>query len=257
MYYYFIVKLPELTPENHEEIYEYFTEFEPNKHIQSLGFYAMHAWSNSDVQYKNSSNETIKTHLANGGSVMLSPNHQCNADTPTVAGLVHSDKDTFGPLKGTTIIPAKAAMFTQPFLGKFIPHMGAHPTFRSKDFSKDEAGQLLQNEVTEDLLKFNIEYLNNGGNIALFSEGTRNKGNPREVQKLKTGIARIALGTNDPSRLLIVTMGIAYKQNKLKRRPNIVVNEPFSPSGMTVEELLENTRTRMQLATTEAFDSIK
>lgn len=251
------MKIPELTPENHVEIYEYFNDFEPNKHIQNLGFYAMHAWSNSDVQYKNNSNETIKTHLTNGGSVMLSPNHQCNADTPTVAGLVHSDKDTFGPLKGTTIIPAKAAMFTQPFLGKFIPHMGAHPTFRSKDFRKDETGQLLQNEVTEDLLKFNIDHLNNGGNIALFSEGTRNKGNPREVQKLKTGIARIALGTDDPSRLLIVTMGIAYKQNKLKRRPNIVVNEPFSPSGMTVEQLLDNTRTRMQKATTEAFDSIK
>ncbi|HEY4964188.1 MAG TPA: hypothetical protein VIH90_05825 [Candidatus Saccharimonadales bacterium] len=141
-------------------------------------------------------------------------------------------------------------------IGRFFPHMLAHPAFRSRDFRDDESGVLLRHDVIDDLINFNVDHINNGGNIAIFSEATRNKVNPREVQELKTGIGRITVGVDDPSKLLIVTMAFAYKSERLKLRPLAVVGEPFSPRGMELDEVLKETRERMQAATTEAFDLV-
>ena len=247
-----MMEMPELVPEKYEEIYKYFRDFEPNKRLQDFGFAVMHSLYKSEVHYTDESSQTIQDHLADGGSLILSPNHQSNADTPTIAGL--ACEDTFAAIKGTTIIPAKADMFGWPILGKFFPHMMAHPVFRSKDFSDDTNGRLLRNEVVNNLINFNIDHINKGGNIAIFPEATRNKVNPSEVRKLKKGIGRIAVGVDDPSKLLIATMGFAYRLKHLKLRPLVVIGEPFSPTGMVQDEVLEETRRRMQIATTEAFE---
>ncbi|HEY4964189.1 MAG TPA: 1-acyl-sn-glycerol-3-phosphate acyltransferase [Candidatus Saccharimonadales bacterium] len=111
------MEMPELVPDNHEAIYEYFRDFEPNKRIQDYGFAIMHALYASEVHYHDGSGETIQGLLEDGGSVILSPNHHSNADTPTIAGLVY--EDAFATLKGTTIIPAKAEMFRWPLLEDF------------------------------------------------------------------------------------------------------------------------------------------
>ncbi len=246
------MKLPELIPENHQLIYEYFGNFEPSQRIQKIGFAVMHCLYGSEVHYEGSASTIISEHLSNNGRAILSPNHQSNADTPTVAGLVY--EKPFELLRNTTIIPAKAEMFDWPLIGKFFPHMLAHPAFRGKNFSHDEAGKELRSEVTDNLIQFNIDYINNGGNVAIFSEATRNKNNPQEVQELRQGIARIALGVKRPADLLIITPGIAYKHPRLKLSPLVVVPEPFCPDGMSQQEVLKVTRDRMQKATTQAFD---
>lgn len=255
LYYDVMMKLPEITPQNYSAIYSHFDDIEVNKHIQNFVFSVMHAVYKSDVYYEDGASETIKEHTQNGGSAILVPNHHSNADTPTIAGLVY--EDTFSALKGTTIIPAKASLFTNPLTRWFVPHMLAHPTFRRPDYTADSAPELRQ-EVTNALIQFNIDHLDNGGNDAIFAESKRNRTDPRIVQPLKSGIARIALGVQDPLKLLIVPLGFAYRTNHkiLKLNPVVSVGMPFSPLNMSHDELLHETRSRMQTVTTASFNRI-
>ena len=241
-----------LKPQNYEQIYKEYDKFEPNPLVQKLGFLAMHTLYESDLHFKNGSDEIIQNHLSNGGSLILAPNHQSNADIPTIAALAHTE--TFAKLKGNTIIPAKVDMFKWPLVGRFIPHMQAHPTFRSKDFDESHYSQILKNEITESLMQFNIHKINQGSNMAMFPEGTRNKKNPRDIQPLKAGLARIALGVNNPENLLIVPLGFAYKKDRPKRQPVAVCPSPISPVGFESNDLLRVTRSMMQEAATEAFN---
>jgi hypothetical protein len=240
-----------LEPEYYEDIYQYYRDFKPNKHVQGFGFTAMSLAFESEVHYGDGVDELIEEHLSESGSLILAPNHQSNFDTPTIAGLVK--ENVFQRIQGNTIIPAKASMFNWPLLGRFWPHMQAHPTFRGNDFDGDEEGKKLRDRVTCELINFNISYLNEGGNVAIFSESHRNKKNPQEVQELKAGIGRIAVGVDKPERLLVTPMGFAYRLPRLHLRPLVVVGEPFSPKDMSQSEVLLQTRQRMQAAATEAF----
>lgn len=109
-------------------------------------------------------------------------------------------------------------------------------------------------EVTESLMRFNINKINQGSNLAMFPEGTRNKNSLRDIQPLKSGLARIALGVKDPGNLLVVPLGFAYRKDHPKRSPVAVVPSPISPARFESEELLHATRAAMQEAATEAFD---
>lgn len=241
-----------LKPQNFDQIYSSYEQFEPNPIVQKLGFLAMHKLYESELHFQNSSDEIITNHLDNGGNLILAPNHQSNADIPTVAALAHTK--VFERVRGNTIIPAKVDMFKWPLVGQFIPHMQAHPTFRSKDFDDSHYSRILKMEITERLMRFNINKINHGSNLAMFPEGTRNKKNPRDIQPLKAGLARIALGVNNPENLLIVPFGFAYKKDGPKRRPVAVCPTPINPSGFEGNELLHVTRAMMQEAASEAFD---
>ena len=242
----------ELVANNYINIYENFDEFEPNPTVQKLGFLVMHKLYKSELHFQHGSDEIIENHLNNGGNVIFAPNHQSNADIPTVAALAHTK--TFDKVRGNTIIPAKVDMFKWPLVGRFIPHMQAHPTFRYKDFDDSHYSRILKNEVTDALMQFNINKLNHGSNLAMFPEGTRNRQDTRDIQPLKAGLARIALGVKHPEDLLIVPLGFAYKNNRTKTRPVAVCASPISPSGFESNELLHVTRSLMQDAVTQAFD---
>jgi 1-acyl-sn-glycerol-3-phosphate acyltransferase len=242
----------QLVPENYSSIYDYFEQFEPKDYVQKLGFLAMHKLYKSDLHFTDGSDEIIENHLANDGNIILAPNHQSNSDIPAIAAIAHTK--TFDNIRGNTIIPSKVDMFKWPLVGRFIPHMQAHPTFRSKDFDDSPESQALKASITERLMQFNIDYIDGGGNVAMFPEGTRNKGNPRDVQPLKAGLARIALGVSKPKDLLILPLGFAYRKDKPKRSPVIVCPSPVSPVSLNQDELLHLTRSRLQDATTHAFD---
>jgi len=247
-----MIEKSSLKPQNYDQIYRQFDKFEPDPTVQRIGFLVMHKLYNSELHFQNGSDEIISNHLDNGGNLILTPNHQSNADIPTVAGLAHTK--VFDKLRGNTIIPAKVDMFKWPLVGRFIPHMQAHPTFRSKDFDESHYSQVLKSEITDSLMNFNIHKINRGSNLAMFPEGTRNRKDPRDIQPLKTGLARIALGVNNPDNLLVVPLGFAYRKDRPKRSPVAVCASPISPVGFTSSELLRVTRASMQDATSEAFD---
>ena len=246
------MSMPELVPENYVEINQYFADFEPSERINKIGFGVMHALCPNEMHYIDGSDDTVQAHLEDGGSIILAPYHQSNLDTPTTASI--ACEAPFELLRGRTIIPAKAEIFKWPGLGRFFPHMGAHPTFRKRDFDQDEAGEALRKKVGDAMVQYDVDYINNGGNIAIFPQGERHKQpHNSDVPKPRTGIARIARGVNDPSRLLIVTAAYAYRGSALRPDPVVVINRPFSPAGMTTAAVLEETHAGIQESKDIAF----
>lgn len=246
------MKRRELVPTKHEAIYAQFDDYSPNRVVQAMGFAAMRAVYRSEVYYRGNADQSVRSHLEEGGSVIVAPNHQSNADTPTIGGLIY--EPAFELVRGKVIAPGKASLFRTPLLGRFFADMGVHPTFRSKDFTKDESGQELREAVTDSIIRLNVRHIDGGGSVAIFPEGTRNKGNPREIQKLRRGIGIIATSVEDPDQVRVVTMGFAYRAPRLHLRPIVVVNEPFNPVGMTVDEILGETHERITSATSEALE---
>lgn len=102
---------------------------------------------------------------------------------------------------------AKHTLFKMPVIGQLIRLAGALPLYRQQDQGTDVS----KNQETFSIAR---ELLKSGGAIALFPEGISH--NEPKLQPLKTGAARIALGTvsvgKNPSSLdlKIVPVGLFY-----------------------------------------------
>lgn len=102
---------------------------------------------------------------------------------------------------------AKSTLFKIPLFSFLIRTVGALPLYRQKDAGADVSKNQKTFEIARKLLK-------NGGAIAIFPEGISH--NESQLQPLKTGAARIAIGTvsvgENPSSLdlQIVPVGLFY-----------------------------------------------
>ncbi|MCU0238039.1 MAG: lysophospholipid acyltransferase family protein [Pyrinomonadaceae bacterium] len=102
---------------------------------------------------------------------------------------------------------AKSTLFKMPIIGFLIKKVGALPLYRQQDKGQDVSKNAETFTLTRELLK-------KGGVIAIFPEGISH--NESQLQPLKTGAARIALGAvsvgQNPNSLdlKIVPVGLYY-----------------------------------------------
>lgn len=120
---------------------------------------------------------------------------------------------------------AKAPLFRYPVIGWFVRVFDAIPVYRKED---NTAGS---NRETFARAR---ELLRGEGGIAIFPEGTTHD-DPR-LRELKTGAARIALGTQVDDVVIIPT-GIYYTAKHLFRSSALVVyGEPLRVAPASVDE---------------------
>lgn len=129
---------------------------------------------------------------------------------------------------------AKHTLFKIPVLGWLIRTVGALPLYRQQDAGADVSKNQETFTVARELLK-------SGGAIALFPEGVSH--NSPKLLPLKTGAARIALGTvsvgKNPASLdlQIVPVGLFYT-NKTTFRSEALLHfgEPFPVFPVELDE---------------------
>lgn len=129
---------------------------------------------------------------------------------------------------------AKSTLFKIPVLALLIRTVGALPLYRQQDSGADVSKNQKTFEIARKLLK-------KGGAIAIFPEGVSH--NKPQLQPLKTGAARIALGTvsvgNNPGSLTlkIVPVGLFYT-NKTTFRSEALLHfgEPFDVLPVALDE---------------------
>lgn len=104
---------------------------------------------------------------------------------------------------------AKSTLFKMPVIGYLVKTVGALPLYRQQDSGADVSKNNETFTVARELLK-------KGGAIAIFPEGISH--DKPQLQPLKTGAARIALGAvssgKDPSSLAlrVVPVGLFYTE---------------------------------------------
>lgn len=134
---------------------------------------------------------------------------------------------------------AKAPLFTTPVLGWLVRAFDSIPVYRRQD-----EGSSVDNTGTFQRAR---ELLLRGQAIAIFPEGTSHS-DPR-LKPLKTGAARIALGTG-LADLKIVPAGLYYPaKSKFRSDALVFYGEPFGLDAAPVEVGVEPTPAAVQALT--------
>lgn len=134
---------------------------------------------------------------------------------------------------------AKAPLFRMPLISWFVKGFESIPVYRKQDNFSPE-----QNRETFARAR---ETLARGGSIAIFPEGTTHS-DPR-LKALKTGAARIALGSSLP-RVLVIPTGLFYTSKQTFRSAAVMYfGEPIEVSAVAVDESGEPARDAVEALT--------
>jgi 1-acyl-sn-glycerol-3-phosphate acyltransferase len=133
---------------------------------------------------------------------------------------------------------AKSPLFTMPVIGYFVRALDSIPVYRRQDEGADPA----RNRETFGL---SAELLRRGGTIAICPEGVSH--NEPQLQPLKTGAARIALGAassaGDGLDLKVVPAGLYYTAKTAFRSGALLYfGEPISVDAVALDEAGEPPR---------------
>ena len=134
---------------------------------------------------------------------------------------------------------AKAPLFKTPFISWFVRGFESIPVYRREDNFSPE-----QNRET---FARSRETLARGGAIAIFPEGTTHSDS--RLKTLKTGAARIALGSSLP-RVFVVPTGLFYTSKQTFRSAAVMYfGEPIEVSPVQVDESGEPPRDAVESLT--------
>jgi glycerol-3-phosphate O-acyltransferase / dihydroxyacetone phosphate acyltransferase len=146
---------------------------------------------------------------------------------------------------------AKSTLFKMPIIGFLIRTVGALPLYRQQDKGQDVSKNQETFALTRNLLK-------SGGAIAIFPEGISHS--ESQLQPLKTGAARIALGAvsvgENPNSLdlQIVPVGLYYTDKTMFRseallhfgEPLVVSSIELDSSGQPPKEAVNELTTNIE-----------
>ncbi|HRH42801.1 MAG TPA: lysophospholipid acyltransferase family protein, partial [Pyrinomonadaceae bacterium] len=129
---------------------------------------------------------------------------------------------------------AKSTLFKMPIIGWLIRTVGALPLYRQQDKGEDVSKNAETFALTRELLK-------SGGAIAIFPEGVSH--DESQLQPLKTGAARIALGAVSSGKnpasldLRFVPVGLYYTNKTMFRSEALLhFGEPFQVLPVELDE---------------------
>lgn len=213
------------------EVYEYFSKAGPNVKFMKAFHGVMAALFHPNRKFTEHSREAIEDHIQSGRQVVFSLGHSSWFDPSNYASVIRKEK-SLKPAIGNIVIPANAPYFNKRVIGKIITTGGAIPTFRRKDvFGKEEV--IADAEIEQrrkragrELVNICVNHLESGTNVAIFAEGTRNRGDRRRLQKLQNGIGRIIEESNNRDDLMVVCMSAYYgegRRNKTYFDPSVGV----------------------------------
>jgi glycerol-3-phosphate O-acyltransferase / dihydroxyacetone phosphate acyltransferase len=150
---------------------------------------------------------------------------------------------------------AKSTLFKMPIIGFLIRKVGALPLYRQQDKGQDVSKNQETFTLTRELLK-------RGGAIAIFPEGISHS--ETQLQPLKTGAARIALGAvsvgNNPNSLdlQIVPIGLYYT-NKTTFRSEALLRfgEPFAVLPCELDETGQPPKDKVKELTAKIEENLR
>lgn len=251
---------PKIDLDNSAEIYDYYRDHRPNKLANQIGHIGMSLVFRPTVSYGSGAQSKIAQLLNSKTRIILAANHLRFNDQFIIASLAYRER-TLRPMTGNTFIP-----IYKPVLRYGLDAMDAVPTFRAKDILKpdgsvDEVKTLPRKLASKRLIATAIARINDGNNMAIFPEGTRNDEsdtNPNIVQKLAPGIGLIACGLDPSVNYALLPVGIFYghegKQLKTTK-PFVHIGQPIPGPFNTPDDVLQTLHPAMQSCVDQAVES--
>lgn len=239
---------PEVNPENHQTLYEYYGQLEPNRWVVR----AVHAASSlvyrPRVHFADGAEPEIAERIAQGDRIIVVTNHltigdqnalfagmeQVEALRPLAKQLSILAKPEYFtnpvgallPLTKRNPLLVRASCFVDPYLRLIFDAAGAIPAFRPKDMPNNRR---LQAHATQSLTDMLVDLLVRGRNVVLFPENTRNQGDPSVLQEIHGGVGRIACKASKEVGVSIVAGALWYGEGDDLdyRRPDLFIDHPI------------------------------
>ena len=156
------------------------------------------------------------------GPVLLCINHPNNLIDSLLVGAV---------LDRTVHYLATAALFRNPWLGRFLRACGAIPVYRRQDVTDGRMARAadVSTDRNADTFAACRREFAEGHLIAIYPEGTTHA--EARVQRIRTGAARMALDyeTRHPGELTVIPVGLSFEARKAFGRRVLVSFGPPVP----------------------------
>lgn len=262
---------PKVEIGNYQGVYDWYEKYRQPRPVTKLAYTAMNTYYRPAVYLQHGVRDEFEQLRADGTPQIFVLNHL----TDTVDQFIASSfaHQIFPEDVGRTRVFAKDSLFRGP-KRSFIDAMGAIPVFRKKDhINPADAERMNQAEIddllaqrgrlvddaTDYMLTITGNIIAGGQNLASFGEGSHNKLDPRIVQKLRPGFARVGLHAYAQGTDVVVTpvgMSFGHTLDTLNpRRATLVVAPSISIDATTTEDgLVSDTATSLQKAVDYAND---
>lgn len=249
------MKKPEVTLENHEEVYRYYAQYKQPRVGAYIGHKVMSWMFRPQVEYAPGVQDALRDIIRNPNARgILAFNHLSDRDQYVVGAMAQREL-VFRPMAGNTFIQSKEVLFhhpnpvLRPLLRHGVDIMGAVPAFRKKDVGSGKED--LRRIATNELIETSVDKLVGGQYMAGFPEGARNKDHPETVQELKSGFAvvagKVAAANHEVG---VIPIGFTYEGDS--RRPHMWVGTPISDYTFDAAIFLPDLRDQIQDAVDHA-----
>ncbi len=249
------MKMPELTIENYEKVYEYFRDFKPSQKIARRWFTFTSIVFKSRVQYAEEARKDLDLVREKDYHHIYAFNHQDDWDGYVFFSVIHQ---IMPQDEGRIRAMATSLCFESP-LPQIFRGVGFIPVYLRAYYAKSRKHRnhperlALVPAATKALLDCCTYIMtDHRQKIIICPEGTYNKGAPDTLLPIRNGAAEIAhrVAKLDGS-VAITAIAVAYGKKRHRvvypRNASAYVNRPiFVEPGMTVDEITELIRKRLQ-----------
>ncbi len=218
---------PSIELSNYPEVYDFYRNHKQGPISSHMLLGAIGLIFQPKVGYSEGAEDRIASLLDSGRTIVLASNHTKLTD-PCVIAALPAREQALSKLSGNAFIPSKPSVFNNPIVRRLVDELGAVPTWRVEDIDSTVTDQtLLLKGATKALIMTCVAKLNSGEHMAIFPEGTRNKGDPYRVQELNRGVGLMICQVSQVEQPAVVPMGIHYKEGKLGLvTPSVWIGEP-------------------------------
>lgn len=255
-----MTKRPELNPNNHTAVYEYYEEPQIRQWLDSLWRRAGKFLYKPEVLLSDATRDLIEAQFAMGKSALIASNHPSGHDILALPGALHATG--IAGLQQTGAL-GKDSLFHGP-LGMVSEATGSIPVFRQKSWQNTTSRSTLL-DAGKDLIHVVAKRLQNGQSIVVMAEGTNSTEQALthlSAKDIKGGIAHMAIAATDQASFLL-PVGIHYTHDRHQklppRHPIVAIGEPIVEYEQTIpqvkKQILEGMQTALDLANAHQMES--
>lgn len=251
------MKRPAAEMTNYESVYRYYAAHRQNMAFARFAHLVFAKVFRLDLSTGPGVEDAIRTAMADGTRIIISPNHITGDDQYVIVSLAQHLK-VLHPLRGKAFIPSEPSLFVRSgiagkLLRRSVDGLGAVPTFRLEDLRRK--GIELTPEIEElhrrcviEASETQVTKLENGEHMAGFWEGTRNRTDYRVVQPLKKGMAHTAIAASKKVKVAILPVGFYYGSEPAdykrpdvpgKHHPHVHVGMPIPIDTADANEIVD------------------
>lgn len=244
------MNIPQITPENYKQVNEETRQLKISRILTKVGHLVTRAALRPTTTWAEGVEDRVREHIKNGGQILLIANHTRSADIPVLPAILHKES-TLKAMMGNTSIISKPENVKNPVVRYVFHKLGLVQVMRDKELTAMDEDT--KRDARGEFNKTIAKRANEGGHVAGYGEGFRNRLDPFKVQDIKTGIFHAVLSSEVADNFMILPVALAFgeKRHKLDFNAHVRIGEQILMSEVSKpDELAELVHGNLQEAVT-------